>query len=608
MSAILAFWMVILIILAVIDIYYFNQPSINLKKSNWVLCIAIFTQSLLVLTIPLSIQLFKPGLLNYITPIITFTLGFTIVLNLHLIRAFKRILVPSLYRFILSEPKNWLYIKQFFKSTHGWLFISIWAIVTFFGFQINPQTPVQSYPVISNSYGLYLGLVSFMGIFILRPVVERYYTTLLVSTIMSIIKCIAIKKDVKTFHVPSQRTPVIEPRKSTASPPLNIVILLNESLCNLNSQDTKTYMPSHYKRLNNAQWISFSNCYTPSTLTMASLPALLTGIHPINAAKGFYSAPLLWDWAKANGMDTLLLSSQLYQYGNLDQFCFTESLDRHITREDFKFAPTVNDLGIDDLITIEMLPTLLNNQNQPFLAMIQTNNLHYPFLQQSMMLDSPPCFESPYHNALWLLDKTIERIMTILAPNLDNTIIFMTSDHGEDHQRAHNSTHRSSSFKKTNFNIPLQIYLPSSLQNSRIHKRLYENRKKVTTTLDIIPTIADILELSIDNHKMIHRLDGQSLLKPITDERFIIGSNYSPTVTNYNNAFGIAKKNILFTYSDDIGPAIYEKGKQINSWESNPELINPFHTIIKKNPILNQHYQKHSNSSNPITFQNIFKF
>ena len=443
---------------------------------------------------------------------------------------------------------------------------------------------------------------------------EHYILPPIICTLTSLVTRQLNQRAPKTnpFTIPKHRLTINSPTVQPHQCP-NIVIIINESLSVLSPAIQTQCLPFTTASIKKNNWLDFSNCYTPSTLTMATLPAILTGIHPLNAAKGFYTAPLLWDWGKALGMDTSLLSSQLYSYGNLDQFCFSTSLDQHITRENFEFAPTVNDLGIDDLISCQMLKPILENTTKPFLSLIQTNNLHYPFLQKSVMLDKNPKFKIAYHNALWLLDKTIAEIMNTLTPYLNNTILIITSDHGEDIQRGQTNNHRSGSFENAHFKIPFYMHVPESLLSPNQQAILTANQRKITTSLDIIPTIADLLHLLPSNRETITQLDGQSLCQPISNERHVIGSNYSPTFVNdYNNAFGIAKERFRFNYSDQNGPELYDNQKDPNHtqniWnQSSKQTQDMILDIINQSPELKQQFKNQYTLTEPITLKQLFK-
>ena len=226
---------------------------------------------------------------------------------------------------------------------------------------------------------------------------------------------------------------------------------MNESLSVLSDEVKQKCIPFTHNLTQKDGWISLSNCFTPSTITMSIMPSFLTGVHPFNASQSYYSAPLFWDWVKGEKWE------QAYYrliYMNMETltFCFTDSLDQHLTREDFNFAPTVNSLGIDDLVTVS-LESILSQSTKPFFNMIQTNNLHFPFLQKSVLIDKNPTFKDDYHNALWLLDQALNKVFDTIKPYLDNTIVFVTSDHGEDLNRGDTDNHRYK-FQKNPFSNP----------------------------------------------------------------------------------------------------------------------------------------------------------
>ncbi|MBP6739117.1 MAG: sulfatase-like hydrolase/transferase, partial [Leptospiraceae bacterium] len=140
-------------------------------------------------------------------------------------------------------------------------------------------------------------------------------------------------------------------------------------------------------------------------------------------------------------------------------------------------------------------------------------------------------------------DRLMESMFKSLSESgtLDNTIILITSDHGES-LLEHNYLGHIESYYLEAVSIPMMIYIPKSLQKESQLEKLYTNTHKNVMNLDIIPTVVDLLlESNKDSFKTVH-LGGKSLLGEISSDRTIIISN--------NNEISLYKVGISYIRND----------------------------------------------------------
>lgn len=99
-----------------------------------------------------------------------------------------------------------------------------------------------------------------------------------------------------------------------------------------------------------------------------------------------------------------------------------------------------------------------------------------------------------YIESMRRTDELLGDIFTTLESNnlLNNTIIVITADHGEEFMEEGYSGHSFESSSDRLLNVPLMFFSPGMI-----------NEKKVTvpvSTIDIIPTLLDLLDLNIPNN------------------------------------------------------------------------------------------------------------
>ncbi len=326
----------------------------------------------------------------------------------------------------------------------------------------------------------------------------------------------------------------------------------------------------------------FKSAYTNSSATDVSMPSIFTGLHPNDSIDMFSTFPLAWDWGKAGNMYTFLVSSHRYNWAHFKELFLYEPPDYYQVAETLKgkIAHGV-DSGLDDLGVVEYVRQALeaNKNKQPFLGIFHPLGLHSPFQSSSSYCETPKNLNR-YQTALYFFDQTLKKIITYLSEynQLDNTIIIITSDHGElSHSKRRQRLARIYSFYETYQHIPLIMYIPKEINIDT--QFLKENTQKNVQNLDLIPTMIDLLGFrKSDNYRdFFNTLEGTSLLKKLPHDR-ILSSLNTNDFRNWNSeGFCIIYKSYRLVVSTAEGIQLFnisvDPNQKNNIWEKSDIII-----------------------------------
>lgn len=470
-----------------------------------------------------------------------------VIVNFFIFHEFGQFLNASMIHFILNDTQ---YILDYFMTFFSYkLFLPFSVLLTYFIWLWFPKSN-QHKQTWKTYVGLFFLILALVGnADFLRKKTKVFHLPITSTAVTGIIELWFNDLNHRTLVYPLHKAKRIALRSAETEYTPNILLILNESFSKMegipfygNTDNAMPYLTSLIEN-NTDQWLIFERAFTNSTATDVSVPSVLTGVGPFESGSKLHKMPLIWDWAKAANKNTFLLSAQRFDWGGFDDFFFSHSLDTYVTSEEIN-APVVNDLGVDDLIMIKELPKILAEipKEKGFVGVINSNALHGPFLQTSTQLSDQPHYDNRYKNALYILDQMMKRVIESLGDTLEDTIIIVTSDHGERSPFTDHKTHRLYGFYEEYFGIPFLIYVPKKWErrNQYLVKYFKENRQKNVQNLDIIPTIADILKLSEKNNDIIRQYKGSSLGKYLSKERYIVGLNTNDTRWWDQEGFGIS--------------------------------------------------------------------
>lgn len=380
---------------------------------------------------------------------------------------------------------------------------------------------------------------------------------------------------VRTFAVPERgdlrkpdrsKVPTVESIRKKHHP--NVLLIINESL-GTHEADFSGSRTDQMPHLQNwiadsrSQFVTFTRAYASSTSTDLSVPSLLTGVGPYRSPERLHTVPMIWDWARAAGHSPFFISTQNYSSTNFHEFLFHEDTIPVST-------PTTvpglgeGDFAVDELFMAGRFAHHLADvpDDRRFFAVYNSEAMHKPFQQTSRFLDEQPRRGSPYRNAMFILDRAIERLVDTLRRQgrLENTFIIMTSDHGEYPTRIHGVPRILSTYEEF-IRVPMLVRAPPWWIESRPAQMqaLQTNRHRNVSNLDIVPTLVDLLGYTEtpDTRSLRDRLSGHSLLEPVPPDRTIIALNNNAIRHWEHQGFGVFWKDWRFIYSSVEGAKLF---------------------------------------------------
>lgn len=341
----------------------------------------------------------------------------------------------------------------------------------------------------------------------------------------------------------------------------NIIVVVLESMRKQNlgvygySRNTSPHLCA-FQKAHPDEFFVFKHPYTVSTTTMLAVPAILTGIAPYQTPDIFYKQPIIWDYSNILNYRTFFLSSQNMNWYRFDRYYSKEKLDYYWSQEKSNY-PFFNDLGIDDKYTVNHLDSLINIQDKnPFFGVVQLNSTHYPYTVSPPFLKWKGTYVDDYDNAILYQDHVLNKLMGQLkrSGKLENTLVIITSDHGESLKDHNNIGHVDSYYAET-ISVPLMVYIPKAISSKMDIKTFKKNLTQTTSNIDIAPTIIDLLGLDKqkDVQEIAKNFTGQSLFKPISNNRTVITMNNNDVV-HFKVGVSLIRNNLHYIYRMNIVP------------------------------------------------------
>jgi glucan phosphoethanolaminetransferase (alkaline phosphatase superfamily) len=135
----------------------------------------------------------------------------------------------------------------------------------------------------------------------------------------------------------------------------NIILIIGEAT-NLGNMSLYGYSrnttPSLVALQAEGKLVALKNAVSVGNKTNLSVPYLLTGLEGPDPNGRFYRAPNIFDYAKALGYSTALISAQDFHWGHLDKILIDRNVD--LFRDGSSFSPKVDVLkGADDMQVFE---------------------------------------------------------------------------------------------------------------------------------------------------------------------------------------------------------------------------------------------------------------
>ena len=313
----------------------------------------------------------------------------------------------------------------------------------------------------------------------------------------------------------------------------NVLVVVFESLRNQNlpaygyARKTTPEL-EEFRAEHNDEFHVFKHPYAASSTTMLAVPAILTGMAPYQPVEDFYSQPFLWDYAKMLNYRSFFLSSHSMKWYHFDRFYSRQKPEKYWYKEK-SGKPFFNDLGINDVHTVnELCQTIKPIDSRSFFGIVQFNATHYPYNVPEKFKRWKGRFVDEYDNSILYQDYLMGKLFRTMKANglLENTVVIFVSDHGES-LKDHNNIGHVDSYYTEAISVPLMIYIPEKIAREKNIQQLKKNTERNVCTIDIAPTIIDILGLTKDKavKKYMKVYEGYNLFSKVPEYRSIITMN-----------------------------------------------------------------------------------
>ncbi len=350
------------------------------------------------------------------------------------------------------------------------------------------------------------------------------------------------------------------PRSPVAVPPLhpapkrerNVLLVLTESV--RASSVCVAYTPD-------CPWTPFSNGAVPGRLpltqmravdstTAISLGVMWSGMPPTESRAALHSAPLLWEYARAAGLETAYWTSQNLLFGNSGEWMHGLPLTKQVSAT--QLDPDADlDTGADDAKLVDRTLAEVGELKEPFVGVMHLANTHFPYAIDEA--DAPfqpqndatgPGYEreilNRYRDGIWKQDRTVGRFLRTFraTPEGARTVIVFLSDHGEQ-MREKGAVGHTGTLYEEEIHIPAWIDAPPGTLDESEEANLRALAATPLTTLDVLPTLLDLAGLW-DDPAFAHfraAMPGTSLLRGGTP------TDHALVMTNCTELWQCAFKN-----------------------------------------------------------------
>lgn len=312
-----------------------------------------------------------------------------------------------------------------------------------------------------------------------------------------------------------------------------------------------------------ASGVRFARHLAQSSWTKASMASLWTGLYPARTGIGRFDqvvpeeARMPAEMLREAGFQTV----GLYRNGWVaPTFGFDQGFDvykrpirapfpREIRREN----PTVSDAGTDEGLVEAAVEFLRLRGKQRWFLYLHLMDVHeYLYDEESALFGIH--YSDVYDNSIRWADGVIEVLLSYLAHlgYLDNTLIVLTSDHGEAFAERGFEGHARKVYRETT-ETPFLISFPFRLEPGVV----VETR---TRNVDVWPTIFDLLGLEVP------ATDGRSRLPEIlaSARGEALPESGEPAIAHLDQTWGRPGREAQPTVAVSEGPLRYVRVVQEN--------------------------------------------
>ncbi|MBK7585712.1 MAG: sulfatase-like hydrolase/transferase [Myxococcales bacterium] len=269
-----------------------------------------------------------------------------------------------------------------------------------------------------------------------------------------------------------------------------------ESDCRLATRATNRLTPTR---------LPFFQVRAATSSTAVAVAVLWSGIDPTETYERMYSAPLIWEYARAAGYDTAYWTSQNLMFGNARLMVQDVPLTARAVGTNID--PQADILtGADDDKLVERALADLPKLAEPFFAVVHFSNIHRPRVvdqarapfQPTNLSDTGPGGihrRNHYKNSVYLSDLAAAHFIEQLrATDVGKrTVLFYTSDHGEAYGEHKNENDHSSTVYEEEIRIPQWIDAPDGVLSADEIAGYQRNGDALISQYDQAATLLDLL-------------------------------------------------------------------------------------------------------------------
>lgn len=328
---------------------------------------------------------------------------------------------------------------------------------------------------------------------------------------------------------PGPRTPLpVPPLVAKPAVARNVIFLITESVratsvCLEYTEDCK-WTP--FSNAAARDRIPFTQMRALDSTTALSLAVMWNGLVPTSNREDEHTAPILWEYVHAAGLESAYYTSQNLLFGNSGTWLEGAPWTRHISGTMIEPDATY-EIGADDGKLVDYVLSDIGKLKEPFLAVVHLSNTHFPYkVDPELMPFTPqeeatgPGYENEilnrYQDAIYLQDVAVGRLLEKLRarPESARDVILFVSDHGEQMREKGAVGHTGTLFEQE-IHVPFWILAAPGTLTAVEEENLRALRDTPLTQLDVFPTVMDLLGLwdapEIATFK--EKIPGQSLLR-----------------------------------------------------------------------------------------------
>jgi len=284
--------------------------------------------------------------------------------------------------------------------------------------------------------------------------------------------------------------------------------------------------------------------------TAISLAIMWNGLLPTEKRRELHTAPLLWEYTHAAGVQSAYYTAQNLLFGNSGTWLEGSPWTRHVSATMLEPSATY-ETGSDDGQMVDYALGDIGNLKEPYVAVVHLSNTHFPYkIDPDDMPFTPqeeatgPGWENEilnrYQDSIHMQDKAVARFVEGLQkrPDADRTVLVYVSDHGEQMREKGAVGHTGTLFDPE-IRIPFWVLAPKGTLTATEEGHLRGLRTTPVTSLDVFPTMLDLIGLWDDPGiaRFKERMPGQSLLRGGSEP------NRPIVMTNCSELFACAFKN-----------------------------------------------------------------